>query len=286
MHLTDAMTKLQSLYAAAPQALLTEALLLCARGCIMQLAEGATVVRYGGPDDREDIATVEGGACDCDPLAETRQVCAHVIAASLYELLREEKPTLPLDGPLLERHIERVVSGSLMSEAPYSVNMTVEDADGYNLMFTVRKQDGKEFFEAATALRGWIKKQGFTPKKQWQAAVQEVQASTQSVTPSTTSGASVSAQKTYLFHAETLHKSDMDGKILFSIKGPDMPAWNRQYGMRAWQEVLAAAGFNVAELERLPNKELPSLHGYVATYVMRKDDPEKPDKVTYLSKGT
>ena len=89
MHLTDAMTKLQSLYAAAPQALLTEALLLCARGCIMQLAEGATVVRYGGPDDREDIATVEGGACDCDPLAETRQICAHVIAASLYELLRE-----------------------------------------------------------------------------------------------------------------------------------------------------------------------------------------------------
>lgn len=91
MYLTEAMTQLQSLYAATPEPLLTEALLLCARGCVTEPAAGTTVVRYGGPADHDEVTTVEGGACDCDPLAETRQICAHVIAASLYELLREEK---------------------------------------------------------------------------------------------------------------------------------------------------------------------------------------------------
>ena len=283
MHLTDAMKKISILFTGTPEPLLTEAVGLVAHGCVTEPAPGTYTVDYN--KDEREVVTVEGGACDCDPLAETRQVCVHVVAASLFELLREESSRGPLDGPLLERHIEKVVSGTLMAEAPYSVNMTVEDVDGYNLKFTVRRQDGKEFFEAVTNLRAWVKKQGFTPK-QWHALVQEVPIPTQGHTQAAASGAPASTQKTYLFHAETLHKSDMDGKILFSIKGPDMPAWNRQYGLRVWPEVLSASGFDVQALEEMPSSRLPSLHGYVATYIMRRDDPEKPDKVTYLSKGT
>ena len=172
MHLTDAMTRMQSLYAAMPPPLHVEALLFCARRQVTEPDPGTFQVHFGKDGDI-DTATVEGGACDCDPLAETRQTCVHMMAVTLYELLREvqEAKQSPLDGPLLERHIERVVSGSLMAEAPYSMNLTVEDADGYQPQFTVRKQDGKEFFHAATALRKWVKEQGFVPKKQWRAPI-------------------------------------------------------------------------------------------------------------------
>ncbi len=89
MHLPDAMTKLHTLYVGMPQPLFTEALLLCARGNVSVEHPGTTTVRYG-KEGGPDIATVEGGACDCDPLADTREVCAHVLAASLYEFLHEE----------------------------------------------------------------------------------------------------------------------------------------------------------------------------------------------------
>ncbi len=88
MYLNDAMTKLTTLYASAHEPLLTEALVLCATGAVTLMQAGTYTVRYGGDDE---LATIEGGSCDCDPLAETRQVCAHVIAANLYELLREEE---------------------------------------------------------------------------------------------------------------------------------------------------------------------------------------------------
>lgn len=284
MHLIDAMPKIYALFAGTPEPLLTEALLLCAHGAVTMAPSGTSTVRYGTGSDA-DTATVEGGACDCDPLAETRQVCAHVIAASLYELLREEEKKSPLDGPLLERHVEKIVSGAMMTEAPYSLNVSVEDPDGYTLQFTVRKQDSREFFEAATALRTWVKKQGFTPKHQWRQPLQEGQAPTQSDAHSTVSGAPSSTQKTYLFHAETLVRSELGGKYVWAVMGADMPAYNKKYGMRAWPEILEAAGFDMATLETTRVGDLPSLKGYIAHYVMRIDDLQKPDKVVRLVKA-
>ena len=279
MDLTAAMTRMQSLYAAAPQPLHVEALLFCARRQVSEPDPGTFRVHFGKDGDI-DIATVEGGACDCDPLAATRQVCAHLMAVTLYELLREEPGRGLLDGPLLERHIERVVSGSLMMEAPYSVNLTVEDTDGYILQFTVRKQDSKEFFQAAIALRKWVKEQGFGPK-QWKAPAQEVprhEAGTHS--PAQTPG----GQRPLTFQAATLHRSELDTRILWAVKGPNMPRYNAKFGMRVWDEVLTAAGFDVPALTRMPSTDFPSLVGWVAEYV-NKDGEDKPDKIIYLRKG-
>src|SRR5262245_22845242 len=53
--------------------------------------------------------------------------------------------------------------GTVMHEAPYSATVSVEDEDGYELLLTVRKVDGKEFFKAVTGLRAWCKTQKLKP---------------------------------------------------------------------------------------------------------------------------
>jgi hypothetical protein len=88
----------------------------------------------------------------------------------------------------------------------------------------------------------------------------------------------------YRFHAETLLRSEVGGKYVWAVQGNDIPAYNRKFGMRIWGEVLEAAGFDPVALEEVRSANLPSLHGYVAEYIMKADDDRKPDKVIALTK--
>lgn len=288
MHLADAYAKLTSLFPDTPQPLFTEALLLVAGGGVEEDVPGTYRI-LGTTTGDNTLMTVEAGACDCDPLATERQLCAHVLAAELSGLLgktAEKQQQSSLDSPLLERHVEKVVSGAMMTEAPYSVNVSVEDTDGYQFQFTVRKQDGKEFFQATLALRGWLKEQHLRPK-QWKALAQGMEVhGNHTETPGKTKTPETTVPRTdgsvLRFHAETLLRNEMGGKLLWAIQGPDIPRYNAKYGMRVWPEVLIEAGFDMDTLENTRSTNFPSLKGWVAEYV-NKPGEDKPDKVTRLA---
>lgn len=62
-------------------------------------------------------------------------------------------------------HVQYVThAGAVMYEAPYSATVSVEDEDGYHLLLTVRKQDGKEFYKAIDGLRAWCKQHNLHPQ--------------------------------------------------------------------------------------------------------------------------
>lgn len=248
-------------------------------------------------------------ACSCvdDPFDESNAACAHVLAVALYEALRV--PVVIAQGDIVSEERMREyrnqegttppLHGAVMTEAPYSLNVSVEDPDGYQYQLTVRKQESKAFFAAASGLRQWIKAQGFAPVQRGgftrQAPVQEkapqqpeAPRQEQSEQPPARTTTPPQRQpeapggKVYRFHAETLLKSEMNGKIIWAIQGNDIPAYCRKYGMRVWPEVLEHAGFDPGALEEVRQANLPSLHGYVAEYTMRADDPQKPDKIIAL----
>lgn len=235
--------------------------------------------------------------CSCvdDPFDESSAACAHVLAVALYEALRT--PEVP-QGIAEPAQAPTVLSGAVMSEAPYSLNVSVEDPDGYQYQLTVRKQESKAFFAAASSLRQWIKAQGFAPVQRGgftrQAPAQDKatpahEPTQESRTPTPSPSAPPRTQdapggKVYRFHAETLLKNELGGKIVWAVQGNDIPAYNRKFGMRVWPEVLEAAGFDPVALEDVRQANLPSLHGYTAQYCMRSDDDKKPDKVIALVK--
>jgi hypothetical protein len=245
----------------------------------------ATVTQHEG-------AKLPSCSCVDDPFDESNAACAHVLAVAIYEAIRTpEAPQVivePAPAPT-------VLSGAVMTEAPYSLNVSVEDPDGYQYQLTVRKQESKAFFAAASGLRQWIKAQGFAPVQRGgftrQAPVQE-KSSESPPEQSQEAPGHITTQpnvhtpgvKVYRFHAETLLRSEVGGKYVWAVQGNDIPAYNRKFGMRIWGEVLEAAGFDPVALEEVRSANLPSLHGYVAEYIMKADDDRKPDKVIALTK--
>ena len=145
MQLTDAMKRLTDLYQDATPQHLEHALWFCAHGRVVH----DRADRYIVEADKMRY-TVQGQTCSCDPLQEpgdTAPPCVHGMATQLFQLLQDGTPQHDAGGvPVLERHIEKVVSGSLMSEAPYAVTLPVEDVDGFEFVLTVRKQDPQQFF--------------------------------------------------------------------------------------------------------------------------------------------
>ena len=295
MQLTDAMKRLTDLYQDAVEATHLEALSLVARDHVRKANEDSATVRYAGGK----TATIIEGQCNCDRLRDDDSgPCAHLLAVDLFQLLQDATPQYGAGGvpiPIVERHIEKIVSGMLLTEAPYAVTLTVEDADGYQFTLTVRKQDPQQFFEALQGLRAWVKKQGFLPAMP-QERGQPSPAGTGPAGEEQRAMASAAdlvekdrvretgARAVRQFHAETLHRSDLDDKIFWAIKGLDMPRWNVKHGMRVWPEVLREAGFDVDLLIDMSSKDFPPLKGYVAEYMMREDDPQKPDKIIRLMK--
>lgn len=296
MQLPDAVKKLHALIEDVEGAGLDEAVYLCAHDLVSTPQAGIFLVRYGDGE----VATVQDHRCDCDPLRdEPGPVCVHIVAAELYTLLRDVTPQADVGSVIIERHIERVVSGALCTESPYSLNCTVEDVDGYNLMFTVRKSDSKEFFGAVQALRGWLKDKGYRPvQRGYRPAGNHEHEQSAVVSAASAPGQHADTQPPraepvrtseddkplFRFHAETLHRNELDGRILFAVKGPDMHRWNTKYGTRIWQETLTAAGFDVAALETMPSKDFPSLKGWVAEYT-KQDGEDRPDKIVRLVKS-
>ena len=240
-------------------------------------------------------------SCSCvdDPFDESNAACAHVLAVALYEALTVQN--IPLEATMATLTAQ-ALSGAVMTEAPYSLNVSVEDPDGYQYQLTVRKQESKAFFAAASGLRQWIKAQGFAPVQRGgftrQAPVQEkpphlenaqrdapIEGNTTTPEPQRASGGlEGTGGKVYRFHAETLLKNELGGKYVWAVMGNDIPAYNKKYGLRIWPEVLEAAGFDPVALEDVRQANLPSLRGYVAEYTMRADDDKKPDKVIALVK--
>lgn len=49
------------------------------------------------------------------------------------------------------------------TEAPYSFNVKAIDRNGYDAMFTIRDEDGQQFFRRVTNLLNWLPANGYTP---------------------------------------------------------------------------------------------------------------------------
>jgi hypothetical protein len=49
------------------------------------------------------------------------------------------------------------------TEAPYSFNVKAIDRAGFDAMFTIRDEDGQQFFQRVTNLLTWLPANGYTP---------------------------------------------------------------------------------------------------------------------------
>ena len=107
MQLTDAMKRLTDLYQDADDSNVLLALSIVAADHVTVRSDGSATVRYA--DD--EVATVDKGQCDCDPLRNGLDVpCAHMLAVELSCLLQDQTPQRDAGGvlvPIVERHIYR-----------------------------------------------------------------------------------------------------------------------------------------------------------------------------------
>lgn len=55
------------------------------------------------------------------------------------------------------------------TEAPYSFNVKCIDQSGFDAMFTIRDDHGKQFFQRVSNLLAWLPANGYTPTAQRQA---------------------------------------------------------------------------------------------------------------------
>lgn len=106
----------------------------------------------------------------------------------------------------------------------------------------------------------------------WNTGGNEVIVST--VIPEQAGQVATSAPQPDIFQTEKLICTITNNKKYFKVKGGN---WMK-YGIVVWDEVLIAAGINVANLE---GKEY-NLQGYRATFIRREDG--KPEKVVKLEK--
>lgn len=51
------------------------------------------------------------------------------------------------------------------SEAPYSFNLKAYDSSGFDVMFTIRDEDGTRFMTRVNRLREWLIEAGYTPHR-------------------------------------------------------------------------------------------------------------------------
>lgn len=253
-------------------------------------------------------------SCSCvdDPFVESNAACPHVLAVALYEAMHTpntdaERQTNVVSemaqNPVVVTFPEKItLDGTVMGEAPYSLNVTAEDPDGYQLQFTVRKQDSKPFFDAVTTLRQWLKAQHLAPVQRGNGYVRQAPSAQATETPAPSQSHQepetkeppretsprrdqAPEEKVYRFHAETLLRSEVNNKIIWAVMGSDIPAYCRRFGMRVWPEVLEEAGFDPVALEEVRSANLPNLHGFVAEYCVREDEKgQKPDKIIRLYK--
>jgi hypothetical protein len=145
--------------------------------------------RVSSHGSEEGVYETHDGVCTCPHATYSgteRYHCYHATAAVLYA--RWQQAMRPLGVPLQplpnvypaaraaveqECAMNAVAQGpgeakpfptGVMTEAPYSCTVSVENAQGYSMLLTVRKPTGAEFFPAVTKMLAWCVEQGYLPQ--------------------------------------------------------------------------------------------------------------------------